>query len=124
MTGQPHVLVVEDDALVAQVVVEALEGSYRSSHVETAAAALALLSGGGVDLVLLDCSLPGGIDPRLIPMADAAGVPVIFMSGDPDMIVQAGGEHRPSIVKPFSLTTLLDVVDRIIQMTNENQRRG
>jgi DNA-binding response OmpR family regulator len=114
MTGQAHVLIVEDDALVADVVVEALEGSYGTSRSKTAAAALALMRGGGIDLILLDGSLPGGVDPQLIPAADAACVPVVLMSDDPELIAQVAGAERPSILKPISFAALLQVLERAL----------
>jgi DNA-binding response OmpR family regulator len=62
-------------------VVDALEGIYQTTRAETSAAALDRLRAGGIDAMLLDCTLPGGLDPHLVPMADRSGVPVILMSG-------------------------------------------
>jgi DNA-binding response OmpR family regulator len=60
MANQPHILVVEDDPLVSEVVMDALDGTYRTSGAETAAAALECLRTGGIDAMLLDCTLPAG----------------------------------------------------------------
>ena len=91
MTNRSHILVVEDDPLVSEVVLDALDGFYRTSRAETAAAALECLRAGGIDAMLLDCTLPGGLDPHLVPMADQSGVPVILMSGHPDMMERVPG---------------------------------
>jgi two-component system, OmpR family, phosphate regulon response regulator OmpR len=115
MAYRSHILVVEDDPLVSEVVVDALDDTYRTSHAETAAAALECLRAGGIDAVLLDCTLPGGLDPHLVPMADDAGVPIILMSGHPDMMESVPGSGRPFILKPFSLTSLLTTVQRAIK---------
>jgi two-component system phosphate regulon response regulator OmpR len=115
MAYRSHILVVEDDPLVSEVVVDALDDTYRTSHAETAAAALECLRAGGIDAVLLDCTLPGGLDPHLVPMADDAGVPIILMSGHPDMMESVPGSGRPFILKPFSLTSLLTTVQRAIE---------
>jgi two-component system, OmpR family, response regulator len=115
MADQPHILVVEDDPLVSEVVVDALDGTYRTSNAETAAAALERLRAGGIDAMLLDCTLPGGLDPHLVPTADESGVPVILMSGHPDMIERVPGTGRPFMLKPFSLTSLLATVKGVIQ---------
>src|SRR6516162_7081045 len=109
-----HILVVEDDPLVSEVVVDALDGVYDTSCAETAAAAIEYLRAGGIDAILLDCTLPGGLDPHLVPMADNSGVPVILMSGHPDMIERVPGAARPCIQKPFSLTTLLAAIESVI----------
>jgi two-component system OmpR family response regulator len=109
-----RVLVVEDDALVSDVVVAALEDDFETSLVETSGAALECLSRGGIDLVLLDCTLPDGVHANLIPSADRSGVPVVLMSGDPQRIENLCTEARPCIIKPFTLSGLLDVVQREI----------
>lgn len=115
MAHRSHILVVEDDPLVSEVVVDALDDIYQTSCAETAAAALERLRAGGIDAMLLDCTLPGGLDPHLVPMADAAGVAVILMSGHPEMMERVPGSGRPFILKPFSLTSLLATVQRAIQ---------
>jgi len=116
MEGRPQkrILVVEDDRLVFDVVVDALDGLYDTSRAETAAAAIEQLRAGGIDAVLLDCTLPGGLDPHLVPMADDYGIPVILMSGYPDMMDRVPGVPRPCIQKPFSLTALLDTIKSVM----------
>jgi DNA-binding response OmpR family regulator len=124
MDSRPHkhILVVEDDPLVTEVVVDALDGLYDTSHAETAAAAMQCLKAGGIDAMLLDCTLPGGLDPHLVPMADDSGVPVILMSGHPDMQERVPGVPRPCIQKPFSLTALLATIESVIPGEDARQR--
>ena len=107
-----HILVVEDDTLVAEVVVEALEPTYRTTHAETCAAAVASFRRGGVDAILLDCTLPDGVDPTLLAEADAAGVAVVVMSGHPEIAERIAGAKRPVLLKPFLLDALLAAVER------------
>lgn len=109
-----RVLVVEDDPLVSDVVVAALEDDYETRLVETSAAALESLRRGDVDLVLLDCTLPDGIDARLIPEADRSGVPVVLMSGDPQRMEGLSATARACLAKPFTITGLLSVVQSAI----------
>jgi DNA-binding response OmpR family regulator len=111
---QKRILIVEDDPLVSEVVVDALDGVYDTSCAETAAAAIECLRAGGIDGILLDCTLPGGLDPRLVPLADDVGVPVILMSGHPDMLDRVPGVARPCIQKPFSLTALLATIESVV----------
>ncbi len=113
MPARPHILVVEDDPLVSEVVIEALGDVYDTSNAETAAAALARLGMGMVDLVLLDCTLPGGLGQDLLPAADRAGIPVVLMSGNPGMAEQVPG-LRPFVLKPFTLTGLLETVQGVL----------
>jgi DNA-binding response OmpR family regulator len=114
MHSPPHILVVEDDLLVAEVIAAALDDDYATSVVESSAQALRRLSCGGIDLMLLDCTLPDGIDSGLIPAADQAGVPVVFMSGDPQRMEGLAAQPRPFILKPFTLADLVAVVERQI----------
>jgi DNA-binding response OmpR family regulator len=114
MRRRPHILVVEDDPLVAEVIAAALDDDYAASVVETSAAALDALSGGGIDLMLLDCTLPDGIDRALIPESDRVGVPVVFMSGDPQRMEGLATQPRPFILKPFTLADLIAAVQRAI----------
>src|SRR5215469_12814623 len=114
MTARSHILVVEDDPLVSELVVDALDDIYRTSRAETAAAAIECLRAGGIDAMLLDCTLPGGLDPHLVPMADESGVPVILMSGHPDMMERVPGTPRACIQKPFSLSALLSTIESVI----------
>ena len=109
-----RILVVEDDPLVSEVVVEALDGYYYTSQAENAAVAMECLRAGGIDAILLDCTLPSGLDPQLVPMADGSGVPVILMSGHPDMMERVPGAARPCIQKPFTLTALLAAIESVI----------
>ena len=117
-----HILVVEDDPLVSEVVVGALDGIYDTSRAETSAAAMECLRAGGIDAMLLDCTLPGGLDPHLVPMADDTGVPVILMSGHPDMMDRVPGVSRPCIQKPFSLAALLATIESAIPADDIRQR--
>ncbi len=114
MSEKSHVLVVEDDPLVSEVIAAALEDDFETTIVESAAAALEALSRRAVRLMLLDCTLPGGLDPELIPAADTAGAEVILMSGDRGRIEEVGGAPRPYILKPFTLTQLLDTVEQVL----------
>ncbi|MBS0638482.1 MAG: response regulator [Acetobacteraceae bacterium] len=114
MSEMSHVLVVEDDPLVSEVIAAALEDQFRTTIVETAAEALRVLQGGDVRLMLLDCTLPGGLDEDLIPAADRAGASVVLMSGDRGRIDQIVDRPRPFVLKPFSLARLMETVEKAI----------
>ncbi len=114
MTEKTHILVVEDDPLVSEVIEAALDDAYRTTLVGTALEARAHLRRGGIDLILLDCTLPGGVDANLIPEADRLGVPVIPMSGDRTRIEKLVDRPRPFVLKPFTLSGLLTTVEQVL----------
>jgi two-component system, OmpR family, KDP operon response regulator KdpE len=113
MARRRHVLVVEDDLLVADVIREALEEIYTASHANDAEVALKRLSEGGIDLVLLDCSLAEGPADVLIREADRALIPIVLMSGDPEMAERIGG-GRKFVLKPFTLSVLRGTVAELV----------
>lgn len=114
MTKKHRILVVEDDTLVSEVIAAALDDTYPTTIVETAGDAMGLLRSGGFRLMLLDCTLPGGVDVNLIPEADKAGTAVILMSGDPGRMITLTEQPRPFVLKPFSLAGLLTAVERTL----------
>jgi DNA-binding NtrC family response regulator len=120
MTEKYQILVVEDDALVSEVIAAALDETYPITIVETAAEALAMLQHGRFRLMLLDCTLPGGVDVNLIPEADRAGTAVVLMSGDPGRMAKLTDQPRPFVLKPFTLTGLLDTVETVLAATGSH----
>jgi DNA-binding NtrC family response regulator len=114
MSEENRILVVEDDTLVSEVIAAALDDTYDITVVTTAAEALALLHDGGFRLMLLDCTLPGGMDANLMPEADRAGTAVILMSGDPGRMAKLTDQPRPFVLKPFTLAGLLDTVETVL----------
>jgi DNA-binding NtrC family response regulator len=117
MAGMCHILVVEDDTLVSEVIAATLDDTYRTTLVATATEALDYLRSGGITLMLLDCTLPGGVDANLLPEADRLGIPVILMSGDQARIDRISDRPRPFVLKPFSLVDLLSTVEQVLSGT-------
>jgi response regulator of citrate/malate metabolism len=114
-------LVVEDDALVAEVhasYVERVPGFTVAGVAHRATEALELLAERPVDLVLLDFHLPDvkGLDMlRVLHARTAAPVDVIAVTAarDPESIRQAIA-HGVSqyLVKPFAFATFADKLER------------
>lgn len=111
MARKKRVLVVEDQAQIAGLIADALSDSYEAICAPTVPEAVEHLLGGEVDLVLLDCVLPGGTMWQVVLDADRLGVPVVLMTGDPAQMLEIKGGPRPYILKPFSIAKLLDVID-------------
>lgn len=111
MAMKKRILVVEDQESIATVIADALSDSYEAICASTVPEAVEHLLGGDIDLVLLDCVLPGGTMWQVVLDADRLGVPVVLMTGDPGQMREIKGGPRPYMLKPFSIEKLLDVVD-------------
>lgn len=111
MARTRRILVVEDQALIAELIAEALSDTYTAICAPTVQEAVDQLLSGDIDLVLLDCVLPGGSMWQVMLEADRIGVPVVLMTGDPDQVAEVTDGPRPYILKPFSIAELLNVID-------------
>jgi response regulator of citrate/malate metabolism len=114
-------LVVEDDALVAEVhasYVERVPGFVVAGVAHRATEALEMLASRPVDLVLLDFHLPDvkGLDMlRLLRARSAAPVDVIAVTAarDPESIRLAIAQGVSQyLVKPFAFATFADKLER------------
>jgi two-component system OmpR family response regulator len=102
-----HVLVLDDEARIRDVVAYALaKEGHRVTSVDTGRAALDAVARGDVDLVVLDVTMPemGGLEVcRAIRERDA--VPILFLSARGEAIdrvigLELGGDDY--LTKPFS----------------------
>ncbi len=94
-----NVLLIEDNpqhaALLDQMLGEAMDERFQLIHRETVAEGMERFAQGGIDLILLDLSLPDseGLDTFLRVYNEAGGTPVIVLSGigDEALAVQTVG---------------------------------
>lgn len=123
LRGTERILLVEDDTQVRRVTGELLEGAGYAVHaVDSPAAALALLSGGGppIDLLLTDVILPG-MNGRVLAEQVRAARPaarVLFMSGYTDDVILRHGVLEEGVAfvgKPFSREALLNKVREVLE---------
>jgi signal transduction histidine kinase len=120
-TGGGHVLVVEDDAMVRELVCETLTAyGYRVTEAEHPDLALELApSAGTIDLLLTDVILPS-MNGRQLHRRLAERLPglkVVYMSGYTENVIADQGmlhEGVEFIQKPFSVRTLLDKIRHVL----------
>lgn len=111
-TNAPRILVVEDEALVRMVAVEALEEcGFRVAEAGTAAEALKRMQEGGIAAVVVDLGLPDKAGDLLAGELRAleAGLPIIVATGyAPDKLrSKFAGDARVSfLTKPYDPTDL------------------
>ena len=119
--ARPFLLLVEDDATVAEVIAGLLATlGHRTRHVGNGLAALAELKSASYDIALLDLDLPG-IDGLQLARTIRAGIaptlPMIAVTarsvGDEDAQVRAAGMNA-LLRKPLTAAMLAEVIFEVL----------
>lgn len=100
-----YILVVDDDETILDLLKEALPAlGYDADFAQDGQKAIKLIKAKAYDLILSDIRMPeiNGIDVALVAYKNRPYVPILFMSGNPNTIV----EERSFLSKPFSITEL------------------
>ena len=113
-TRHKHILIVEDDPSLGDLLLEALqEETYEAFHVLSGEIALNTLQRDVPALLLLDYHLPGmsGLELAgwLRSREEHDQIPVLLMSADVPSEA-SGKKHLRTLQKPFELETLLQSV--------------
>lgn len=132
-TNAKQILLVEDDAAIAEMLIALLEmEGYDLVVAYTGTEGLQLLTdvsstsgSGGLtpDLILLDLNLPGMDGAEMIRRASQNGrslPPLIILSAKPtnDISPVASSIHAADFInKPFRIETLLDCIQRVLLAT-------
>jgi two-component system cell cycle sensor histidine kinase/response regulator CckA len=121
-SGHEHVLVVEDDAAVREIIVHVLSThGYQVTPATTGAAALAHVQAGApVDVVVSDVMMPGMSGPAMVEtiMRLRPSVRVLFLSGYTEEASALTGlrpAHVAFLQKPFSFSALLSKTREVLQ---------
>lgn len=112
--GLQRPLVVEDQELLSELIAEGLRQQFEVLCATTVAQGIELLMAAAIDVVLLDCVLPGETMLQIVLEADRQNVPIVLMTGDPAQMTDARTGARPYIFKPFALSDLKQVLDAAI----------
>jgi len=83
------ILTIDDDPIILNQIVSILRGEYTIRPFTSGEAALKYLENHLVDLILLDCNMPGGLSgfevlSRLQEIPEIKSIPVIFLTGSVD----------------------------------------
>jgi DNA-binding response OmpR family regulator len=111
--NRPHILLVEDEANIAQALLFNLElEGYRVTHVTTGAAALESFASARCDLVILDLMLPDshGIDICRQMRRQDKRLPILILTALGEEENRVAGLHAGAddyLTKPFSLGEFL-----------------
>jgi CheY-like chemotaxis protein/anti-sigma regulatory factor (Ser/Thr protein kinase) len=115
-----RVLVVEDDATVAEVVCGLLQGlGYEAQHAAHALAALSMLGSERFELAILDLDLPGmdGLELARLLRAQSPGLPLLALTARADAQAEpealAAGMHA-FLRKPVTSQLLHDTIEIVL----------
>jgi CheY-like chemotaxis protein len=115
----PNILVIEDEADIAETMVMLLETEgYSASHVPNGEAALERLSRGDLpQLILLDLTMPvmDGADFRRRQLANPriSGIPVIILTATPKVRDKDELKAQATLTKPVGVGELLDTIQSV-----------
>lgn len=116
-----HILVVEDDASIAEALTYALEKEgYRTTHCRAITDALRVTAASAFDLALLDMQLPDGSGREMASRLKSDHIPILYVTvvDDEDEIVRSFDDGAADyITKPFRMRELLS---RIKKALHEN----
>ena len=107
-----RVLIVEDDASVGELCRLILEDEgFSCALARTVISARESIAAGVIDLLLADVVLPGGATGRdLADEMEAAGVPVLYMSGNYEALCDLTAAGLAHLRKPFRVPELISSV--------------
>jgi DNA-binding response OmpR family regulator len=118
-----HVLIVEDEALIALELESTLKDAGYEVVGPAASVSAALVCLGGRHALagaVLDVNLG---EENVFSVADALSalhVPFLFLTGHSDAVLPTRHEKRPVIRKPYSGTSLLATLATTIRTTNDS----
>ena len=120
MSGQQHILVVDDEARIRTMLRRYLEGEgFKVSEAADGTVMRRVLEGEAVDLVLLDLMMPGEDGLSLARyIRQRAQTPIIMLTGKGDLIDRVAGLEAGAddyIGKPFHLREILARIRTVLR---------
>jgi DNA-binding NtrC family response regulator len=111
VVASKHVLVVDDDPSILDLMSRVLEGEeLRVSTARRVSLARDVMARQKIDLIITDARIPGETGLRLADTARDLGIAYILMSGDPEWAAEHGVAPHQYLAKPFDLRELLRLV--------------
>ena len=126
MSGEPRVLIVDDEPYIIDVVTAALrfEG-FDTDHASTGSEALDKARSGEFDMFILDVMLPDieGFEVCRRLQSEHVGTPVLFLSARDDTADKVTGLARGDdyVTKPFSIDELVARIGAVLRRTGSDQ---
>ena len=119
------IAVIDDEATFCEVIREALENAKVTVRVAvTGALGVEMLQQQHFDLALIDVELPDASGIALAEIATNENTPVVFMSGNLNVIDGLSDWGMPYLEKPFRLAALQAEAVRVMDDTQNQLQRG
>jgi two-component system, OmpR family, response regulator len=124
MRQPKHILVVDDDDDVRDVIVDTLqECHYRASAVPGGSAMRDfLVTGDTVDCVIMDAGMPGEASTSLVLHLKKRNIPIIIISGSFEAMKYAEDNGLRFLQKPFRAQELYSSVNAALASGEAGQR--
>lgn len=120
-----HILVVDDDGDVRNVLIAMLEESgFLATPADCGAAMRDILArpGTAIDAVVLDSMMPGESGAELALYAKKLHLPVVMISGSPEAMNFAAENGVQFLEKPFRSAELLSAIETALSSGRFGQR--
>jgi pilus assembly protein CpaE len=118
MERQKHILVIEDNPLICELLVAILQGEYRVSIAAEGQVGLDQAIENPPDAILCDVVMPGlhgtQVAEKLKAHPATANIPIALMSGYGDALQPDGAISAPFLQKPFRPDEVLQVIDAML----------
>ena len=118
MAAQKHVLVIEDNPLICELLVAILDGRYRVSTAAEGQVGLDRAIAEPPDAILCDVVMPGlhgqQVAEKLRAHPATTHIPVVLMSGHGDVLQRDGEDPGMFLQKPFRPEEVLRVVEKML----------
>jgi DNA-binding response OmpR family regulator len=126
MTGEPHVLIVDDERDILEPLASYLsKNGFRISKASNAAAAREIVAAHAIDIALIDIMMPGEDGLSLTGFLRATSkTPVILLTArveETDRIVGLELGADDYVTKPFSPRELVARIKAVLRRTADNQ---
>ena len=117
-----RIIIVDDDEIVTEIVSEVLDAAgHMTSAIHDGANAIAAISGGDPDMVILDYNLPGITGMEILRQVRSlpytADVPVMMLTSKGGRLLKARAEQTGAddyLVKPFQPDELVRRVEALL----------
>lgn len=126
MSRHKHILVVDDDGDVRDVIVDILRSyNFRVSHAASGGLMHdSLETSDPIDCVVLDALMPGEPSGSLVLHLKEVGLPVVMISGSDDVVEYAEKNGLQLLRKPFHMQELYDAVNTALASGEFGQREA